>query len=89
MLRVAPRFIPAFIMVVVISVLTGLALVLFYQEHIQHEKEALVAMVKGQAQLIESVTDFDAQYSQDDHSEGARVHRVAEGNIQHAGRICF
>jgi alpha-N-acetylglucosamine transferase len=59
------------LMIAVSIIVLGLTLWMLYRSNFQQRVEGLQAMVRGQVDLIESVTRFDQQHSQKDVEGGA------------------
>jgi PAS domain S-box-containing protein len=59
------------LMIAVSIIVLGLTLWMLYRSNFEQQVEALQAMVRGQVDLIESVTRFDQQHSQEDVAGGA------------------
>ncbi len=57
--------------IICITVNIGSAIALYHSSY-DRSQDYLLSLVDGQVRLIESVSVFDAQYSQQDHSQGAK-----------------
>lgn len=67
------RFFYLLIVMAVICITVNISsVIILYHSSYDRSQDHLLRLVDGQARLIESISIFDAQYSQQDHPQGAR-----------------
>ena len=57
---------------------TGIAVVLLYQNSLEQQRNHLTDTLRGQARLIEAVARFDKTHSKDAHTEGAKAATIGQ-----------